>query len=138
MNGIPFGESLTPSRVGELAVGIKTFTERVDSDDELEEIRSAVANAETIIFLGFGFHDQNMELLTPSGSTRASRVLATANGMSSPVSNLRKDQIREMLAQKGGVRIPANDPYIMVDPSLTCLKLFNDYRPLLTAYPAGA
>jgi len=133
VNGIPFGENLTSSHVGELAGRIKTFTEQVVDDDELKEIRSAVAEAETIVFLGFGFHDQNMKLLTPPRSTCASRVFGTALGMSSPVANLMKDQITKMLAQKGGVRIPATDPFIMVDPSLTCLNLFEDYRPLLTA-----
>ncbi len=44
---------------------IKTFTESTDKEPEyLEKIHTSMRNAERLIFLGFGYHELNMRLLT--------------------------------------------------------------------------
>jgi hypothetical protein len=45
---------------------LKTYTEQIHPQQhELQRIRSAIAEAHTIIFIGFAFHEQNMKLLRP-------------------------------------------------------------------------
>lgn len=57
----PFGGADTWS-VQSAAAQIKTFTEEVESG-AAEKIRHTVAKASRIIFLGFGFHERNLNLL---------------------------------------------------------------------------
>ncbi len=57
----PFG-SITPWAVKSAAGQIKTFTEEVESG-AAEKIRRTIASANRIIFLGFGFHKRNLDLL---------------------------------------------------------------------------
>ncbi|OHC73646.1 MAG: hypothetical protein A3G18_02705 [Rhodospirillales bacterium RIFCSPLOWO2_12_FULL_58_28] len=61
---------------------IKTFTEQIEDQEAISEIRNKVLRAETIVFLGFAFHRQNMELIAPGGTSNAKRVFATAFGIS--------------------------------------------------------
>ncbi len=82
----------------ELSKGIKTFTEKVDEEAELEAIHSAISDAETIIFAGFSFLDQNMELLTPPAPTAATKIFATAFGESDPNQEISKALISQMLS----------------------------------------
>jgi hypothetical protein len=64
-----------------IAGRIRTFTETLDSAVEVN-IQQAMSLASTVIFLGFGFVDQNMLLLKPRDTSKISRVLATTCGLS--------------------------------------------------------
>lgn len=62
---LPFG-SKDPIAVGQLSSQIKTFTEQeAISAGELSGIRDAIANADTVVFLGWGYHPQNIKILSP-------------------------------------------------------------------------
>lgn len=63
-----------------IAAGIQTFTESADSG-VVQSVKELVEQAETLIFLGFGFLDQNMQLLSVE-SSRVRRVFATIHGIS--------------------------------------------------------
>jgi hypothetical protein len=61
---------------------LQTFTEVVDSA-KAQQIKEAIYQADTVIFLGYGFLPQNNALLTPDlKSSRASRFFATVYGLS--------------------------------------------------------
>jgi hypothetical protein len=47
----------------EIAHQINTFTEQQEDNEKLAIIRRTVQEAEVIVFLGFAFHERNMELL---------------------------------------------------------------------------
>ena len=50
----------------DLAKNIKTFKEGTDSNSsKIEEIRKKMGAADRLVFLGFDFHDINMQLITP-------------------------------------------------------------------------
>ncbi|MEP6840205.1 MAG: hypothetical protein ABJA75_19270, partial [Bradyrhizobium sp.] len=53
---------------------IKTYTETIES----EEIRQAIAAAQSIVFLGLAYHDQNLRLLCTDGQLQVKDVLGTA------------------------------------------------------------
>ena len=67
-----FGAEPNTSDLVTLAKQIKTFTEGTDPEgSEVEDIRNRVAGADTLIFLGFAYHQQNMELLKRSANDRS-------------------------------------------------------------------
>ncbi len=74
------------SHIANAPAYLKTYDEDPD-DNELAHIRSLVASAQKIIFLGlgFGFHQQNMELLgfpRPVSVKQAVEFFGTAMGLS--------------------------------------------------------
>ncbi|MFT3672039.1 hypothetical protein [Aestuariivirga sp.] len=60
---------------------IRTFTEQVNDDALLESIQHALSVADRIVFLGFGFHRQNIELIKAPIQNHAI-VLGTVQGIS--------------------------------------------------------
>jgi hypothetical protein len=97
---VPFGaceiENLLP-----VASGIKTFTESMEEATG-DEVKDAIARAETLVFMGFGWLPQNMELLTANGRvTHAAKVFATALGMEVGEIMVVADQIDQILRRAG-------------------------------------
>ena len=65
-NAMEFGTKPDPQKLLQLAQNIKTFTEGTDpNSSEILEIRKHMATAERVVFLGFAFHELNMELIDP-------------------------------------------------------------------------
>src|SRR5690606_26695494 len=71
---IRFGAELSPSELVGVAGGIKTFTERLEDEDIVTAIKNEVATSEVIVFLGFAFHDQNLDLIAPVGDINLKNV----------------------------------------------------------------
>jgi hypothetical protein len=44
---------------------IRTFNEEVEDTTKIGQIRDAMCAASRVIFLGFHFHPQNLDLITP-------------------------------------------------------------------------
>jgi hypothetical protein len=64
MGNLTFGETPNPRQLISLAQNIKTFTESIEQkNDSNKGIRYLVKQADRIIFLGFAYHDQNLNLL---------------------------------------------------------------------------
>lgn len=76
-------------------------------------------DASTILLLGFGYLDQNVQLLTPGEKRNASRVISSAYGVS------QSDQAI-ILTVMGSFARPTG-PEIMLEPG-TCRDLFGNYR----------
>ena len=58
-----FGAEPNAQTLMKLAENIKTFTEGTDPEEsDIHEIRQQVAKADTLVFLGFAYHKQNLEL----------------------------------------------------------------------------
>lgn len=73
---VPFGHH--SANLLWVARDLRTYTEQVAEDTLLHQIKKLVADAEVIVFLGFGFHPQNVKILMPPLGSRAARVFATA------------------------------------------------------------
>lgn len=77
--------SINTQHVANAPTYLKTYDEN-PNDNELIRIRSLVTAAQKIIFLGFGFHQQNMDLLgfpRPVSSKKSVDIFGTAMGLSS-------------------------------------------------------
>jgi hypothetical protein len=85
-SGIRFGGNTKPEQTLEVATNnIRTFTEQIEGDTIPRSINEVLENAHLVIFLGFGFHEQNMRLLEPKtpGTYRPSVgvVIGTTKGI---------------------------------------------------------
>jgi hypothetical protein len=122
---VSFGAS--PKNLLALAKQIKTFNERVHEAREIEEIRNVVQSADTLVFLGFSFQRQNLELIEPEGPCSARRVYATTFGISeSDCVELRSD-LEKLLKQKKP-RMASIEL-----KNIKCSGLFKEYWRSLTA-----
>lgn len=82
-----FGDELDHGKeLIHVASGIRTFTEeRTLKAAQLGHLRAMINNASQLVFLGFGFYEQNMRLLFDTGGPlRDTRVFATLFNMSAP------------------------------------------------------
>ena len=79
-DGLYFGNE-NYNDLNSIAKNIKTYSERSEPISEVTvAIRKELAEAETIIFLGFAFHLQNIELIRPPEGIKAKRIFATTKG----------------------------------------------------------
>jgi hypothetical protein len=78
-----FGK-LPGSNLSALTARIRTFTEGLNEENALLKIKNQVAAADRIVFLGFGYHQQNLDILTvdPTTSKRHRTILGTSMGIS--------------------------------------------------------
>lgn len=81
-NSFSFGGGVQPEYLLNAYSKIKIFTEQIRDDTTIDQIKSAVSEAKTIIFLGFAFHDQNIRLLSPKDSSSVTKVFATGINVS--------------------------------------------------------
>lgn len=79
-NEVPFGAASV--QLIDASKRIRTYTDRVEEPAALGRIKDYVASAEVLVFLGFGFHAQNLEILTPERPRAAPTMIATAHNVS--------------------------------------------------------
>jgi len=76
--GVSFGEYIGDhERLFQLAENVRTYTEQNLAHELRFEIRSAIDSARLVVFLGFGFHQQNMTLLQSGQSQPWRRALGS-------------------------------------------------------------
>jgi hypothetical protein len=110
--------------LGAMSEQIKTFTERLEEGVLLDAIQNDVQEADAIVFLGFAYYDQNMELLTPKTPSRSRRVLGTVYG----VSKSDQEVIREQIATR---KITTSGTIHLYEGK--CVGLFDEYWRTLTS-----
>jgi len=128
---IGFGEKGIRSAANVIA-NIRTYTEII-SEDEAVQIKSAIYNAETIVFLGSAFHENNMSILQSKKPSKVKRIFATRKGISE--SDLRVVG-RQICRLRGvtfeGDKIP---PYVLFAES--CSDLFDYYSKSIATQPTS-
>jgi hypothetical protein len=118
-----FGGEEDDTRLDRFVGGIKTFHEQIEEADELRLIREILWRAKDIIFLGFHFHEQNMDLLQVVAERRQDvpRIYATVLGRSSTDASVIQGRIKKALGSDPGgdlMRVLATD----------CRALFKEYQ----------
>jgi hypothetical protein len=104
-----------------LAEQIKTYTEQADEKAVLHKIIDRVDRAECIVFLGFAYHSQNMQMLrTTNRGTKT--VYGTAFGMSEQD----RGEVYKLIAQ---TLAPTS---LFIENTLKCAGLFDNYAKSLT------
>ncbi len=66
-NSIGFGAEISPRAIPLIANQIRTFTERVDDDAMLDEMRGYIEEAEQVIYLGFSLRADEHGAISSKG-----------------------------------------------------------------------
>lgn len=114
-----------------LAERIKTYTEQIGGAEETNAIRNEMRRAECIVFLGFGYHEQNLALLDPGEQLKSIPVFGTAHGFSGHNCQVVPQKIERMF-QQPPPRVISYSP-VVIDQHATCAQLFDNYAQSLTA-----
>ncbi|WP_439614199.1 hypothetical protein [Reyranella sp.] len=81
-NSVPYGATYDRIDVFEVAERIRLYTEQINEHDQtIPEIKRTIGEAQRIVFLGFGFHRQNMDIVRPPTASARS-IVGTAFGLS--------------------------------------------------------
>ena len=81
-----------------VAGGIQTFTESANKGI-IDDVKKLIGNAETLVFLGYGFLEQNNALLRVE-SSNVRRVFATTYGISETDVPIIKDEILKIVSKR--------------------------------------
>jgi hypothetical protein len=103
-----------------LAEQIKTYTEQADKKTVLDEISERVSWAECVVFLGFAYHSQNMQMLR--AENRNNKVVY---GTAFEMSNSDTGEVHKLVAQTLA-------PSAIYLDHMTCVGLFDNYAKSLT------
>lgn len=128
VSSVQFGSSHSGGNLLKIASQIKTFTEQIDDEASLNAAHGTLAAARQVVYLGFAFHDQNMQLLDPEIETSAQRVLATGKGLSGTDCEIVKADLSRVYEKRDG-----STPFIHVGQNLTCVELFDEFLRTLLA-----
>jgi len=119
--GYAFGANPQPQHLLMFSREIRTFTERKHDQYTLQRLRHFTSVAQTVVFLGSAFHQQNLDLISPTSRDTVPRVFATAYGLSKNKQRDARSQIGDMFK----MRLSERDE-IMIEP-LSCHEMLSDY-----------
>lgn len=128
-SAVSYGATLDEDSLIEAAGRIRTFTEQIEDLHFLDAIHQSVSGAETLVFLGFGFHPQNMELLSCGAINNARRTFATSYCCSKGDIEVFIRQIRAMLEDNFmvGKDFDGYSVDVRVPAGLSCAELLSEF-----------
>jgi len=121
-NTVKYGAELFVSTLPSIANQIRTFTERVEDDTMLDDMRAYISNAEQVVYLGFSYGQMNMELLTIADCSVYKTIFGTVLGMSHPNVNAAQTRVEQSFTAKGNQWAGARE-----FASAGANQLLNDY-----------
>lgn len=126
-NGVRYGQDSRSVDLHDVARNLYTYTEQIEGESIIERIRHMVARAKCVVFLGFAFHPQNMELLKLQSFSGVKRVYSTGRGISNQEMAEVKRRIDDLFL---GERTGLNDPHSLtsIEIGASCKDLFDMNR----------
>lgn len=123
-HSVSFGATPNAHQLLELASQIKTFTEGTNpKSSEIIAIRKNVAKSETIVFLGFAYHKQNMLLISPNSLSSEKFGSTDYFGTAYQISDSDCKIIESEISQ-----FKETDIYVRnINNKLACKDLFKEY-----------
>lgn len=118
---VEFGAKEGGERLLDIASQLRTYSETNIDADVLYSIHNALAQADIMVFLGFAFHPQNMDLLQPSTPLNTSYVFATALDASSSDCDAIEKQIYTLL------NASKDTQQVHIRSDKTCSNMFAEY-----------
>jgi hypothetical protein len=115
--GSQYGEDLD---VASLSENIRTYNEEVSDKAQIEKLHKKLLWAKNVVFLGFHFHTQNVELIMPPDESRKTAVkhgFATVIGRKRPELDKIERQILSLL------RSSASEPFAHLEEA-GCDEIF--------------
>jgi|HubBroStandDraft_4_1064222.scaffolds.fasta_scaffold229544_2 hypothetical protein len=126
-NGLPFGGSRAHEyNYADYSDNVKIFTEQNQNNKIFGQIDYYMKDAEQIVFLGFGFHNRNLELLVPKERMNLKPIFGTMLGQSPNSIEIVKDKLMRMFS---GDQMVAKMRMDLSD--MTCTKFFDYHQRVL-------
>lgn len=116
-------------QISEISGQIRTFTEQIEDTTSLAAIKATIARADRIIFLGFAFHRQNLNLISQKAK-RNVQILATTFGISSSDKNVVQSELMKIFDLQSNIDSKNNNIELS---NLKCSEFFDEYWRTLTA-----
>ncbi|WP_412777039.1 hypothetical protein [Thalassospira lucentensis] len=126
---LEFGADIERTETHRLYQRIRTFTEQITSEETLQ-ISNQLSVTEQLIFVGFGYHRQNLKLLEFGPIGHRMKVLGTAYMVSEPNTKVITNEIKGLL-RKAQMPHTSQDPIIRND--MDCSQLLQSYQRMLTS-----
>ncbi|ASW08560.1 hypothetical protein [Rhizobium sp. 11515TR] len=136
---LSFGAKMDQNiRLEEIAKNIRTYTEQTHDINRTMKIHNAIGNSNVLVFLGFGFNNQNLDLLRVKAfpedyNLNARNVYTTGMGIERQVSNTLKRRIANIFENyvAEGSLWPDR---IYIEHNETCAKLFGIHNMNLSHF----
>ena len=116
----------------QISYAINTFTEQIEDSVELGNIRNTVDEADQLIFLGFAYHDANLELIQPEKTKDLKRIIGSAYGISEPDCEVIDDSLRHLQLTKKALS-QGHGTKILLDRNAKCADIFRKFGRLIRA-----
>ena len=130
-NAVAFG-NCGAAGIKVAAEQILTFTEQVQDDNLVSGIRSMIQNADRIVFLGFGYHRQNLELLKTAAPKHV-EICGTSFGMSNSDTQMVSQELRKLFGLDNHM-VFRDHKYARLHP-LECNNFISEIWRTLTGKP---
>lgn len=112
----------------EAANSIRTFTQGIQYQSTSMKIKEYIKEAESVVFMGFAFHNINMELLHSKEAMSCRRVFGTTLGMSNADQTVIGNELSRRFGwPNGGLALYLNGD--------TCANYLKDYFRTIMANP---
>lgn len=129
-NGSPFGGrdnmgTISAPNLLRVAQDLRTYSEYVEDIEAVKATKAALSSTNTIVYLGFAFHRQNVRLLQKIAPKGATRAIATVYGIPEAAHNVVKNDM-VTIQQTAAIRLK---PALV---SEKCAAFMDNYRLLLS------
>lgn len=127
------------SAIERIAKGIRTYTERTHHASLISGIHDAMRDCKVLVFLGFGFNNQNMNLLRVRGNTvgsTPSQVYVSGRGFETQVHTTLVRRIGD-LYNEADKNMDHWKSRIHIEYGQTAQRLFEIHHPNLTSFSRG-
>ncbi len=119
---IEYGKEIDSGTLLKLKDNIKTYAEGTNpNSSEIKQIKEQMRSADIVVFLGFAFHKQNMELIKPKEPKLIKfdsvKCYATTYGISDSNKDVISNQIKNLYSKKTKVEML----------NTACYKFFQEY-----------
>lgn len=125
---VPFGSS-ERGNILELSNNLKTFTEQMTDQELLSDMHELINQADKVVFLGFAFHDQNLNLLQSPRSLQTKKILASAYGISDSDCYFLSNKLLGMF----GGNMESRPIHEQLRKKYRCSQIFTEYSRLLSS-----
>lgn len=92
--GVSFGENVLPHRLTNIADQIRVFTEGAERTEILNVIRSEIASATCVVYLGFSYGKMNLDLISTSSKSNTRQIIGSTYNMSAQNVHAVKELLR--------------------------------------------
>jgi hypothetical protein len=124
---IAFGGEIDAHRLLQMSSSIKTYSESIESGFEISSVQHNLSVAPKVVFMGFGFHSQNLSLLSvPKEKARAS---ATCYVTTAGISRARWELCKAEIAQQ--FNLLASNGLFCFEKDGTCEEFWREYGDVI-------